>query len=269
MDKSTLPGIVVGLSGILIGAILEGTKPGSLVMLPAFLIVIVGTLGTVMVSFPMGVVASLPKYFAIAAKAKHHNVNEVVETFVRLSDRARREGLLALEQEAAGLEPFASRGIQMVVDGTDPTLVREVLESDVDSMRERHKHGSAVFEAMGGYSPTMGIIGTVMGLVHVLENLANPDELGHLIAAAFIATLYGVMFANCIFLPMGTKLKIKSAEEVHHKELIVEGVLAVQAGDNPRMVRDKLEAFLPPKLRSGAGDAAKGGASGGAQQAAA
>src|SRR5918997_1548550 len=249
MDKSTLPGILVGLGGILVGATLEGTKLGSLLMLPAFLIVFVGTLGTVMVSFPMSVVASLPKYFTLAIKEQHHDSGEIVETFVRLSDRARREGLLALEQEAGGLEPFASRGIQMVVDGSDPALVRDVMEADIDSMRERHKHGSAIFEAMGGYSPTMGIIGTVMGLVHVLENLANPNELGHLVAAAFIATLYGVAFANCIFLPMGTKLKVKSQEEAHYKELIVEGVLAVQAGDNPRMVRDKLEAFLSPKQR--------------------
>ena len=267
MDKSTLPGIALGLGGILIGATLEGTKLGSLIMLPAFLIVIVGTLGTVMVSFPMSVVASLPKFFALAIKDKHHDPGEIVETFVRLADRARREGLLALEQEAGSLDPFASRGIQMVVDGSDPALVRDVMEADVESMQARHKHGAAVFEAMGGYSPTMGIIGTVMGLVHVLENLANPDELGHLIAAAFIATLYGVMFANCIFLPMGTKLKIKSQEEAHHKELIIEGVLSVQAGDNPRMVRDKLEAFLSPKQRSGA-EGARGGQPAAAQKAA-
>ena len=267
MDKSTLPGIVVGLGGILIGATLEGTHLGSLLMLPAFLIVFVGTLGTVMVSFPMSVVASLPKYFTLAIKESHHDAGEIVETFVRLADRARREGLLALEQEAGGLEPFASRGIQMVVDGSDPALVRDVMDADIESMRERHKHGSAVFEAMGGYSPTMGIIGTVMGLVQVLENLANPSELGHLIAAAFIATLYGVAFANCIFLPMGTKLKIKSQEEAHYKELIVEGVLSVQAGDNPRMVRDKLEAFLSPKQRAG-GDPARGGGAAAAQKAA-
>ncbi len=155
----------------------------------------------------------------------------------------------------------------MVVDGSDPALVRDVLEADVESMQARHKHGAAVFEAMGGYSPTMGIIGTVMGLVHVLENLANPNELGHLIAAAFIATLYGVAFANCIFLPLGTKLKVKSQEEAHYKELIVEGVLSVQSGDNPRMVRDKLEAFLSPKQRSG-GDPARGGGAAAAQKAA-
>ena len=151
--------------------------------------------------------------------------------------------------------------------GIGALLAGGVMEADVDSMRERHKHGAAVFEAMGGYSPTMGIIGTVMGLVHVLENLANPSELGHLIAAAFIATLYGVAFANCIFLPMGTKLKVKSQDEAHYKELIVEGVLSVQAGDNPRMVRDKLEAFLSPTQRSG-GDPARGGAAASARKAA-
>jgi chemotaxis protein MotA len=245
MDKSTLPGIFLGLGGILVGATLEGTKIGSLIMLSAFLIVFVGTLGTVMVSFPMSVVAALPKYFILAIKEQHRNPGEIVETFVRLADRARREGLLALEQEAGGLEPFASRGIQMVVDGSDPALVREVLEGDIESMQARHKHGAAIFEAMGGYSPTMGIIGTVMGLVHVLENLAQPEELGHLIAAAFIATLWGVMSANVMFLPIGNRLKRLSELEMARMEIVIEGVAAIQAGSNPRVIQHRLTSLLP------------------------
>jgi chemotaxis protein MotA len=267
MDKSTIPGLILGIGGLLAGGMMEGTSPAKLWMSAAFMIVVGGTAGTVLVSFPMAVVAKMPKFLAIACKQAKHDLTHVVDTFVKLSDRARREGLLALEQEAASLEPFARRGIQMVVDGSDPALVRDILEADIDAMRERHRPGAAVFEAMGGYSPTMGIIGTVMGLVHVLESLSEPEKLGPLIASAFIATLYGVAFANCFFLPLATKLKSKSAEEAHMKELIVEGVLAVQSGDNPRVVRERLEAHLAPALRGGAeGKGGKGAAS--AQQAA-
>ena len=259
MDKTTIPGLVLALAALLGGAYMEGTTPDKLVMLPAFIIVIGGTIGAAMIAFPLSVVATVPKYLAIVAKDVPHDPTHIVDTFVKLADRARREGLLALEQEAGSLEPFTRRGIQMVVDGSDPALVREILEADIESMRERHKPGAGFFDAMGGYAPTMGILGTVMGLVHVLENLSEPEKLGPLIASAFLATLYGIFFANAAFLPLATKLKNKSAEEIHSKELVVEGVMAVQAGDNPRVVREKLEAYLAPALR-GSGGAGKGGA---------
>src|SRR5215207_2130380 len=258
MDKTTLPGFILAIVALLGGAMMEGTTPDKLIMLPAFIIVFGGTIGAAMISFPLPVTTSIPKYFTILVKEVHHDLPHVVDTFVNLADRARREGLLALEQEASSLEPFARRGIQMVVDGSDPALVREILEADIDAMRERHKPGAGFFEAMGGFSPTMGIIGTVMGLVHVLENLSEPDKLGPLIASAFLATLYGIFFANAFFLPVASKLKVKSAEEAHLKQLVVEGVLAVQSGDNPRVVREKLDAYLPPSLR-GSAASAKGG----------
>jgi chemotaxis protein MotA len=246
------------MAALLGGAMMEGTTPDKLVMLPAFIIVFGGTFGAAMISFPLGVTVALPKYFAILFKDVKHDLTHVVDTFVNLADRARREGLLALEQEAASLEPFTRRGVQMVVDGSDPALVREILEADIDAMRERHKPGAGIFEAMGGFAPTMGIIGTVMGLVHVLENLSEPDKLGPLIASAFLATLYGIFFANALFLPFAAKLKSKSSEEAHLKQLVVEGVLAVQSGDNPRVVREKLDAYLPPSMR-GSAATAKGG----------
>ena len=261
MDKTTLPGLILALVALLGGAFMEGTTPDKLIMLPAFIIVFGGTLGAALISFPLSVAAALPKYFTILIKDVQHDLTHVVDTFVNLADRARREGLLALEQEASTLEPFTRRGIQMVVDGSDPALVREILEADIEAMRERHKPGAGFFEAMGGFSPTMGIIGTVMGLVHVLENLSEPDKLGPLIASAFLATLYGIFFANAMFLPFAAKLKAKSAEEAHLKQLVVEGVLAVQSGDNPRVVREKLDAYLPPAMRGGAAAAKSGGAS--------
>ena len=260
MDKTTLPGLILALVALLGGAMMEGTTPDKLVMLPAFIIVFGGTIGAAMISFPLAVTTNIPKYFGILVKDVQHDLTHVVDTFVNLADRARREGLLALEQEASSLEPFTRRGIQMVVDGSDPALVREILEADIEAMQARHKPGAAIFEAMGGFAPTMGIIGTVMGLVHVLENLSEPDKLGPLIASAFLATLYGIFFANAMFLPFAAKLKAKSGEEAHLKQLVVEGVLAVQSGDNPRVVREKLDAYLPPSLRGGAAAAKGGGA---------
>ena len=203
MDKTTLPGLILALVALLGGAMMEGTTPDKLVMLPAFIIVFGGTIGAAMISFPLAVTTNIPKYFGILVKDVQHDLTHVVDTFVNLADRARREGLLALEQEAGSLEPFTRRGIQMVVDGSDPALVREILEADIEAMQERHKPGAGIFEAMGGFAPTMGIIGTVMGLVHVLENLSEPDKLGPLIASAFLATLYGIFFANAMFLPFG------------------------------------------------------------------
>lgn len=252
MDKTTLPGLILALVALLGGAYMEGTTPDKLVMLPAFIIVFGGTVGAAMISFPLAATAAIPKLFGILFKDVTHDLPHVVDTFVNLADRARREGLLALEQEAGNLEPFTRRGIQMVVDGSDPALVREILEADIEAMQARHKPGAGIFEAMGGFAPTMGIIGTVMGLVHVLENLSEPEKLGPLIAGAFLATLYGIFFANAMFLPFASKLKVKSADEAHLKQLVVEGILAVQSGDNPRVVREKLDAYLPPALRGGA-----------------
>jgi chemotaxis protein MotA len=169
---------------------------------------------------------------------------------VHFADRARRDGLLALEDEAKSIEdPFLKRGIQMAIDGTDPEMVREVLETEVAALKDRHKVGAKFFGDMGAFAPTLGIIGTVLGLVHMLENLSDPSSMGPLIAGAFVATLWGVMSANLIWLPISNKLKRASAEEVAFKELVIEGVLSIQAGANPRAVGEKLKSFLPPKER--------------------
>src|SRR5256885_9998291 len=175
---------------------------------------------------------------------------------VSFAGRARREGLLALEDEIAEIEDaFTRKGLQLVVDGTDPELIREILENEIDGMAARHAQGAAPFEKAGGFAPTIGIIGTVMGLIHVLQNLSSPDTLGPAISGAFIATLYGVASANIVLLPMANKLKLLSHEEQELRTLALEGILAVQAGDNPRVVADKLLAFIPPADR----EAAEGG----------
>jgi chemotaxis protein MotA len=170
--------------------------------------------------------------------------------FLRLAEKARRQGLLALEDEAAQIEnEFLRKGIMLVVDGTDPEVVRSVLEIDSAVLEERHKNGYELLDAMGGFAPTMGIIGTVMGLISVLSNLSDVSKLGPSIAVAFIATFYGVSTANLLWLPLGKKLKGKSQSEMAAREMMLEGILAIQAGDNPRIVQEKLLGYLAPHSR--------------------
>jgi len=251
MEISTPIGLVLGFGALIGGFVIEGGSPFSLLSPSAALIVIGGTIAATLVSFPLKNVITLPKLIMQAFFNPPGDPQEVVQQFVDLADKARREGLLAMEEDSKNIEdPFMRKGIMLVVDGVDPEVVRDILETDAALVAERHARGQALFAAMGGYAPTMGIIGTVMGLVNVLSNLAEPEELGHSIATAFIATLYGVVTANILWLPLSSKLKQKSEKELHVRSLMVEGVLAVQAGENPRIVREKLDAFLAPAERS-------------------
>jgi chemotaxis protein MotA len=176
------------------------------------------------------------------------NPASVIATLVGFATKARREGLLGLEDEIANVnDSFLKKGIQLVVDGTDIELVRSILETDLAFLETRHKLGEGFWGTMGGYAPTIGIIGTVMGLVNALSQLENASKVAGAIAVAFIATFYGIGFANLIFLPISFKLKAKSAEEVLIREVMIEGILSISAGDNPRIVEEKLKAFLSPK----------------------
>ncbi len=253
MDRGTAIGLGLALISILGAAVVEAGSIGilfALLNLPSAMIVFGGTIGTIIVAFPLERVTKLTKVLGVAFRQEATSDRELVSLFVRLAERARREGLLALETEAQSIEDSSiKKGVLLVVDGTDPELVREIMEADVAAMSERHEGNFAMFAAGGGFAPTMGIIGTVMGLVNVLSHLDKPDELGKSIATAFIATLYGVLSANVFWLPIGERLKQRNKEEVGRRTLAVEGVMAVQAGDNPRVVREKLEAFLPLALR--------------------
>jgi chemotaxis protein MotA len=253
MDKGAGIGLILALIAIFGAAVVEAGSVSilfSLLNVPSAMIVFGGTLGALIVSFPLERVTKLTKIVGVAFRQEVTSERDLVNLFVRLAERARREGLLALESEATEIHDQAiKKGVLLVVDGTDPDLVREIMEADVAAMSERHEGKFAMFASAGGFAPTMGIIGTVMGLVNVLSHLDKPDELGKSIATAFIATLYGVMSANVFWLPMGERLKQRNKEEVARRTLAVEGVLAVQAGDNPRVVREKLEAFLPMELR--------------------
>jgi chemotaxis protein MotA len=173
-----------------------------------------------------------------------------LDLLVSLADKARREGLLALDAQLAEIDdPFTRNALQLVVDGTDPEMVHAILEAEVDGMAARHAAGALPFEKAGGFAPTMGIIGTVLGLVHVLQNLAAPATLGPSISAAFIATLMGVGSANVVFLPIANRLKAISSEEMELRMMTLEGILSIQAGDNPRLVGEKLMSYLAPAER--------------------
>jgi chemotaxis protein MotA len=225
--------------------------------IPALLIVLGGTFGATFAGTTIEKIKLVPTLYKKAMSGEKPDMGAQLHLLVGFAERARREGLLALDEEVAELEDdFTRKGLQLVVDGTDPELVREILDNEIDGMAARHHAAVSPFEKAGGFAPTMGIIGTVMGLVHVLENLNAPATLGPAISGAFIATLYGVGSANVVFLPTANKLKAMSAEETELRAMTLEGILSIQAGDNPRVVADKLLSFIPPAERNGDGAAA-------------
>ena len=253
MDLATVLGLIVAVVGIVGGFTIEGGSISSLINIPGFLIVVVGTMGATMVSFPLSLIMRIPTLYmaTIFSKVKVHASHMAAE-LVEMAEKARREGLLALEDEAQNIDDaFARKGLMLMIDGTDPEAVRAIMEIDIDAVSARHRENAKVFEAGGGFAPTLGVLGAVMGLITVLANLGGDTAaLGHGIATAFVATFYGVGLANVILLPMAEKLKGRSAEERVVREMILEGILSIQSGDNPRIVKEKLEAFLAPSERN-------------------
>ena len=263
MKAITAIGIGGAFALLLLSVLMEGGNPMSFLNIPALLIVIGGTTGATIASTRASGIKAMATGAKLAFKGEEINLPATIESMVSLSEKARRDGLLALEDDVEALgDPFAKKGIQLVVDGADSELVRAILAGEIDGMSARHNHVAKIFATAGGFAPTLGILGTVMSLVHVLENLDKPSALGHSIAGAFIATLYGVGSANLIFLPISNKLKELSAEELLYREMMLEAILSIQAGDNPRMLAEKLDTFLPPAERGdeAAAKAAKGGA---------
>jgi len=259
MKAITAIGIVVAIVFCFLATTMEGTPPMAFFNIPALLTVFGGTLGVSMASSSMEVVKKIPALYKTAFSPPELDFRGRVDKLVEFAERARREGLLALEDEIEEIDDeYTRKGLQLVVDGTDPDLVREILENEIDGMATRHHHGADLFEKAAGFGPTLGILGTVCSLVHVLQNLSNPDTLGPAISGAFCATLYGVGCANVVFYPVANKLKAVSAAEMELRTMTLEGILAIQAGDNPRVVEDKLIAFLSPEERE-AGDAEGGG----------
>ncbi len=250
MDLATLIGLFVGLFMIVLAFIEEGGKMGMLLVGTAAMIVFGGTIGATITSFTLEEIKKVPYFFKVVFTDKRVDYASVLESLVDTADKARREGLLSLESQLATIDnKFLARGLQMVIDGTDPELTRSMLEMEMEAFESGEKVGTEIFMTAGGFGPTMGIIGTVMGMVNVLSNLSNPDELGASIAVAFLATLYGIASANLFWIPFGTKIKIKTAKDVLLMEMVTEGILSIQAGENPRVIKEKLMTFLPAETR--------------------
>ena len=251
MDLATILGIVLGLGSLLGGLLWEGGEASALLVPSAALIVIGGTVGATAISYTLQDLRVVPKLFVKALRNAPYDTAKVIEDIVGMAEEARREGLLYLENRLSEIEDqYLRKGIQLVIDGTDPELVKNILEVEIYSIEERHHVGSSIFEAAGGYAPTMGIIGTVMGLVHVLGNISSPEALGPSIAVAFMATLYGIGSANIFWLPIAAKLNNISQKEVLLKELMMEGIISLQSGYNPVLIRERLVAHLNPSNRA-------------------
>ncbi|MEX2446395.1 MAG: flagellar motor protein [Dehalococcoidia bacterium] len=265
MGITTVAGLLIATLGIIGGFVVEGGSIASLVNIPGFLIVVVGTLGATVLSFPLDQLKSVPRSYArVLRGAGGVRPREMSGRLVAMADKARREGLLSLEDEAQDIgDDFARKGLMLMIDGTDPEALKSIMEIEIDGAAERAAGEAEVFRAGSGFAPTLGVLGAVLGLIQVLGGLGGDvAALGHGIAVAFVATFYGVGFANVILLPMATKLGVIAAEEGVTRQMILEGVLSIQAGDNPRIVREKLQSFLPPGERTSEDDGGVGGAVG-------
>ena len=244
MDILTIAGLLLGLGGILLGQMLEGGKVASILQLTAFIIVIGGTTGAIMVQYTLPVFIKALKMLPWMIFPPKSAPQLIVEKILEWSNTARKNGLLALEGLVDSIaDPFLQKGLQMLVDGTEPEKIRATLEVELLAREELDRQAAKVFESAGGYAPTIGILGAVLGLIHVMENLADPAKLGAGIATAFVATIYGVGSANLLFLPVSNKLKGVVHEQSYLREMIIEGLVAIAEGENPKIIESRLQSF--------------------------
>lgn len=245
MDILSIIGIIVGVGAILLGQYLDGGHVASLINGPALIIVFGGSLGAIMLQSPLSVFMHAMKLFFWIFKPPKLLLDESIQRIVKWSDISRRNGLLGLENVLSQEDdPFIRRGIQMLVDGHEPEAIRLSMEIDLISKERFDMQAAKVFEGMGAYAPTIGIIGAVLGLIHVMGNLADPTKLGSGIAVAFVATVYGVAMANLLFIPIGNKIKSVIQEESQFKEMLIEGIVSIADGENPRLIESRLYGFV-------------------------
>lgn len=250
MDLATVAGVVAGITAIIITILLGGSLQAFLDV-PSMFVVFGGTIAATLINYPLADVLSV---FGVTQKAFLYKVlspTEAIQQLVHFAEIARREGILALETEAETVEDeFMKKGIQLAIDGTAPDLIKSILDTELSALEDRHKLGQGIFEAMGTYSPAFGMIGTLIGLVNMLRTLDDPTQIGAGMAIALVTTFYGAVLSNLLFLPIAGKLKTRSEREALLKEVVIEGIMSIQSGDNPRVVEEKLKAFLSPKVRS-------------------
>lgn len=245
MDITSLLGIVIGIGLILLGMFMEGGTLTDVTQITAALIVFGGTIGAVIVCFPLADLIGALKALGIVFGPDKSNNKQIIKEIVGFATKARKEGVIALEKEAKNTsDPLIKLGLEAVSDGADPTLVRDLLETRLGQMEEERARYAKVWESTGAISPTVGIIGAVMGLIQVMKNLSDPSALGAGIAVAFVATIYGLIFANIFCIPFSSKIKFKSKAEFVSKEMAIEGILSIQAGESPALIERKLQAFI-------------------------
>lgn len=260
MDIMGLIGVVVGVLAVLVGMQYKGVPLDALNNPAAILIIIMGTVGAVMIATPGNELKNLGKLFGVLfGKSKFSKKADVIDTIVRLSELARQEGLLVLEKEMENIkEPLIVRGVQMLTDGADSHYIAEILTTEIESMEARHAANAQIFTQAGTYAPTLGVLGAVLGLIAALSEMNDTEKLGHAISAAFIATMLGIFTGYVLWHPFANRLKRKSRQEVMVKQLAIEGIIGLSEGQNPRMLKDRMLAFLSVSERSGANKAGKG-----------
>jgi chemotaxis protein MotA len=264
---TTILGIIIALASIVIATVMDGNSFGALIGPSSLVLVVVGSVGVSLSGYQMADIARVPKGIIISFTGKEADPGEAVDQLMEFAEIARKEGVLALETKLEDLEDeFMKTGLQQIVDGVDADAVRDTLEIELMSLDERHQPVVAFVKTMGGYAPTMGMIGTVVGLINMLGNLSDPAQLGLGMSVALLTTLYGVIFANLVFLPIAAKLARLHELEVSYREIVLDGILAVQAGASPRMLVERLESYLTPTQRIGHQERSK--RSGGASRAA-
>ncbi|RKX24964.1 MAG: flagellar motor protein [Candidatus Zixiibacteriota bacterium] len=252
MDFATILGLILSLGAIVGAYSLEGGTFESVFLLAPMMIVVGGTLGATIVTTSVDTVIRVPSYLRLAFFGNKHRVDVIINRIIRLAEKARREGILGLEADMKGIrQPFFKKAVLLLIDGTEVTVLREILETEIAYIEERHKRGIIFFQKAGGFAPTLGILGTVLGLIQALGSTSDAAQMASAIAAAFIATLWGVGLANLFFLPVSDKLRMRHDEEMAYLDLIMEGVVAIQSGDNPRSIRTRLNSFIAPRFRPG------------------
>jgi chemotaxis protein MotA len=251
-DFASLGGLVVGVGGIMTGLLLEGGKVKDVSQFTAALIVLGGTLGAVMLTTPLPVLLRAARQVGSVFFERTHRPDAIIEEIIEYATQARKQGIVSLEQQAAAIEdPFLRKALNLAVDGIEMSQIRSIMELEITLLEQDGEMEAKVFECAGGYSPTIGIIGAVLGLIQVMKNLANIDEVGRGIAVAFVATVYGVASSNLLFLPAATKLKARVRDAARIREVMLEGVLSIVEGLNPKLIRTKLEAYQRQQPASG------------------
>lgn len=249
MDIATLVGIVLSFA-LVLSAIMMGSSLSIFINIPSVMIVVGGTLGATMINYPLPDILKVTKVVKNAFFMKKMTASELIATFVNLAGIARREGILALESKLNEMnDEFMKKGMQLSVDGLEPAAIKEILETEIEAIQDRHKLGAEIFTTMGTFAPALGMIGTLIGLVQMLQTMSDPSTIGPAMAVALLTTFYGAVMANILFLPIAGKLKNRSSEEVMMKDLMTEGVISIAKGENPRVIEQKLNAYLPPQMR--------------------